>query len=280
MTETPGSSNNVNLPGAGNWNLPFDPRLTTYGSIGTVDSRGNGVTGREVALRRGYIRVDPLALDGYGNPQEPRWLYFLYNPASIPVSYNIQTDPQTVASVYGNSNGTPMGLLDQSLNFSLLFDRTYEVMDGSREGAWRDIRAALAVIGVLDNVGEGEMYTTGSDYNAGPMKFSPSYFHFGNQQGGVTYYGYATNLSYEITHFSKDMIPTRVGMRISASLLPLGPNRGSGGEAGSTPSQEKTGTIDDKEFSGQFDIPEDTLSDIVDQLDGGTYVGPDARLWN
>ncbi|MEV4576022.1 hypothetical protein AB0K16_22520 [Nonomuraea jabiensis] len=271
---------NVNVPGAGNWNLPFDPRLVTYGGIGTVDSRGNGMNGREVALRRGYIRTDTQAKNGWGENTPNRWLYFLYNPATIATNYSMQDDPGAVITAFNNSQGKYMGLLTQSLDFSLLFDRTYEVMDGSREGAWRDIRAALAIIGVLNNVGEGAMYTTGSDFDAGPMVYMPSYFHFGNQTGGVTYYGYITNLSYEITHFSKDMVPVRVGMRISVNMLPTGNGFGASAEAGSTPSQEQTGPLDERGFPGATNLTDESLSDMINKFGGNSWGGPDARIWN
>lgn len=269
-------SHNVNVRGAGNWNLPFDRRITSYGGIGTMDSSGRGMNGREVSLRRGYIRTDTTAKNGWGENSPPRWLYFLYNPATLSTDYSMQTDPGAVVTAFNRSEGKYMGLLSQYLNFSLLFDRTYEVMDGSREGAWRDIRAALALIGVLNNVDSAEMYTTGSDFDAGPMVYQPSYFHFGNQTGGVTYYGYITHLAVEITHFSKDMIPTRVGMRLSVNMLPTGAGVGPGSntvEAGESANQAADGReISDTEFRSEG-VPRDAL-DLL-----GVNTGA-PRIWN
>ncbi|MFI6495896.1 hypothetical protein [Nonomuraea typhae] len=264
---------NVNLPGAGNWNLPFDTRLTTYGDIGTVDSRGRGNVDRTVRVQRGFVRTDPQGLDANGKKPELRYLYFLYNPATISTGYGTQWDAPTTALAMRNDAGeaTPLTQLQQTIDFSLLFDRTYEVMDGSPEGAWRDVRAALAMTGVMSNVDASAVYTTGSDFETGPMMPTPMYFHFGNQTGGLTFHAYLTSMSIEYTHFSKNMIPMRVGMRISANMLPgvgasLAPDSSSG-------SGDWLGNIGDNfwnEIGG---------NDLVDNL--GDWLGDiGERIWN
>ncbi|MDP9870320.1 MULTISPECIES: CIS tube protein [Streptosporangium] len=205
-----------------NSNGTFDRRITTYGSVGTVDSYGRGVAAREVAPERGYIRTDPKAFGADGTKPALRYLYFLYNPATISTNYGMQWDAPTTALAVRTDSGQadPLTQLQQGLDFSLLFDRTYEVMDGDNEGAWRDVRAALAMTGIMNRVGEEAMYSSGSNFDTGPMLPIPMYFHFGNQRSGLTYYGYLTSLSIEYTHFSKDMVPIRVGMRMSANMLP------------------------------------------------------------
>jgi hypothetical protein len=135
----------------------------------------------------------------------------------------MQMDNPTLAKLFNKGAGQADPLitsLSQTLDFSLLFDRTYEVREGSKEGAWRDVRAALALAGIMKGSTAGEIYTSGSDVGVGAMAMRAMYFHFGNQTGGLTYYAYMTNLSIEYTHFSRAMIPIRVGMRISAVMLP------------------------------------------------------------
>ncbi|GAA2322265.1 hypothetical protein GCM10010149_89270 [Nonomuraea roseoviolacea subsp. roseoviolacea] len=262
---------NVNLPGAGNWNLPFHPRLTTYGSLGTVDSRGQGMTGREVGVKRGYIRTNPRALDGDAARTPLRYLYFLYNPATISTNYSVQLDNgASAATMDADSSARYIGELSQTLNFSLLFDRTYEVMEGSKEGAWRDVRAALALAGIIKGVDQSAINTTGSDFDIGPMIFMPAYFHFGNQVGGLTYYGYLTGMSIEYTHFSKDMIPIRVGMHMSVNFLPSARPLM---ESGTTPSDDVEGV-----FDGRGPLINDGTPDLADMLLGGGTIG--SRLWD
>lgn len=208
---------------SGNSNLPFDPRMTSYSSIGTEDSRGQGPNNQIVDVLRGYIRTDERVLDSYRKDVGRQYLYFLYNPSGIITNYSMQMDQPQLAKLFNKGAGQADALvtsLSQTLEFSLLFDRTYEVREGDKEGAWKDVRAALALAGVLTGTDAGQIYTTGSDTSVGAMAMRAMYFHFGNQKGGLTYYAYMTNLAIEYTHFSRSMIPIRVGMRISAVMLP------------------------------------------------------------
>ena len=224
----PSPSKNINLPGAGNWNLPFHQNLIGYPSIGAIPSTAGstsiGAKNREVYVERGYIKSDPNAYTADQTKAPLRYLYFLYNPSTISTGYSMQTDAPTIALMLRKDNGQaqPLTQLQQSLDFALLFDRTYEVLEGDPEGAWRDVRAALALVGVMDNVEDrgGDIYQSDWNFQTGPMLPRAMYFHFGNQRGGMMFYGMITSLSIEYTHFSRDMIPMRVGMRVSAQLLP------------------------------------------------------------
>lgn len=228
----PPKSRNINLPSVQNSNLPFDPRITTYQPVGTPDRNGS-VNDREVDVLRGFIRTDPSKLDGLNRKVQNRYLFFLYNPSTISTSYAVETSPAATAAVADAMSGSRQGEADilsaglqQSLDFALLFDRTFEVMGGDKEGAWRDVRAALSLVGVLDPVASsgGDIYSVTDALITGPMVMRACFFHFGNQKGGLTYYGYPTSLSIEYTHFSKDMVPIRVGMRISAMMFPSNVN--------------------------------------------------------
>src|ERR1044072_1215311 len=119
---------NVNVSGAGNWNLPFDPRMTSYSTIGTEDSRGQGPSNQVVDVQRGYIRTDERLLDSYGKDVGKQYLYFLYNPSGISTGYSMQMDAPSLAKLYAKGSGEADPLvtsLSQTLDFSLLFDRTY-----------------------------------------------------------------------------------------------------------------------------------------------------------
>jgi hypothetical protein len=275
------------LADSGNGNLPFDPKMTSYYTVGTEDSRGQGPSNQVVDVRRGYVRTDERLLDSYARAVGRQYLFFLFNPGGISTSYSMQAENPQMAKLFQASGSageaTPLVTsLTQTLSFSLLFDRTYEVRQGSTEGAWRDVRAALAMAGVMQGSDASAIYTSGSDFAVGAMAMRAMYFHFGNQAGGLTYYGYLTNLSIEYTNFSRAMIPIRVGMRLDAVLLPNNEPQQSGEVAdanivghGYPGAQSST----ERGFPGAQNLSDKTYNTNTGDFNPGEFQTPDYNYW-
>ncbi|WP_157247807.1 hypothetical protein [Nonomuraea typhae] len=194
-------------------NRPFDPRI--YGS-------GDGSRASRYGPEKGFIRSsDWASLGSAQGPAVTSTLNFLYNPTGFSTTYSINPVNSSWDKVLfqdpGNDDGYQIkGKLGQTLAFSLLFDRTYEVWKGDEEGTWNDVRAALAVAGAVET-SKADIATPGE---IGIMKIRRADVYFGHN-GGMVYTGAITSLSVGYTLFSDKMIPFRTAMSISMMLMPL-----------------------------------------------------------
>ena len=95
----------------------FDPRIYTipFGA-------DNGL------LTRGYMKWDLAAnVTGYGQYQAE--VHFLFNPTTVTVSNSLDMTDQTAANMFSGASGETNMLsgMNQTVGFSLLFDRTFEL---------------------------------------------------------------------------------------------------------------------------------------------------------
>lgn len=235
----------------------FDPRILNLPLIGNIVTKAQGTLFPQVltSLRRGYVKQDRSAFKG---PHAPVYACkFLYNPSEVEISHGI--DPSaaslTLPQYQRNPDDTSTYLvgLQSTVNFSLLFDRTYEVNSGvpqgvgnpapypdnipqgngstAREdpraiGVLADIQALYRICGI-----QGQQVTQAwTDGNGtaqtsvltGTMMQVPAWLHFGGEanNGSLTYYGYISGLDIQYTHFSMSMIPMRCAVDVGFTLLP------------------------------------------------------------
>lgn len=109
---------------------PFDPRITKL-----TLPMGSGVTG----INRGYMVWDPTVpwsppFGGAGQTfaKAPR-VEFLYNPSTVAASYAIDNTSAQSSLLYPVANVTPNLVvpLNQTVSFTIMFDRTYELWGDS-----------------------------------------------------------------------------------------------------------------------------------------------------
>jgi len=215
-----------------NSNLPFHPWIRGY------DLNGNPVEwspGVYSTVQRGHIRSDPDFYRGESDPTEVRKLYFLYNPSTFTTSFGAEFDNEVAIATYytrrdGGEASPPTGPLQQSLSFQLLFDRTYEVSyalagqwmheDLAMEGAWRDVRAMLALVDALDDTVADPYQMTASQFWTKAFVPPPCFIQFGTTDRALTVFGIITGVGISWTHFSREMIPIRVGMQVDVQIMP------------------------------------------------------------
>lgn len=176
---------------------------------------------------RGQIYTDkPIGKYYYG-------LNFLYNPTTVSVNHaldqNAITDPNAK-----NTNDPTTGLigLQQSVSFSLLFDRTFEVWDKAKygqsevgqRGVQMDVLAAYRMLGITNKPTTAADGSITSDINGtqffrpvGPMIQTAVRATFGSS---MTYFGFIDSLNLSYVHWASNMVPTRCQMDINLTLLP------------------------------------------------------------
>jgi hypothetical protein len=222
---------------------PFDKRIQTL--TFPVGSNQFGT------LKRGFMVWDK-AIPGYSAPAT---LQFLFNPSSVSADFYMSD------SSVGSSLLFPTGFnqtnlrvpLNQSVQWSLLFDRTYELWGGydslglpqqsvgagqnnpSTVGVLADIRQMYQFTGMNVAYSSGDSNSPGSAKSGplsgyqGIMQLIPSYVYFGDANN-LWFYGYVSSWSFTVTHWTQYMVPMRCVINITFTMLPP-PQAGAGSSA-------------------------------------------------
>lgn len=207
---------------------PFDPRIR---------SLRHPLSGGLTRLVRGFMMWDKSV--GYPRGyKKAAVIKFLYNPSTVSTSYIMNTSAAQAAVNFPNSGdrGSLRIPLAQQTEFSLLFDRTYELMDTvghvkdtdlKRIGVDVDVRAVRQFTSMyVDDFGGGSFVKNGQatgvagELNQGLMQLTPAYLYFSTPDAGIKYYGYIDSWDTTYTHFTTDMIPMRCEVDISFTFLP------------------------------------------------------------
>ena len=222
-----------------NSNPPFDIRTRRYSHASLVDDfvgltsvfntldAANGIGG--AALFHGRMwNTD------YTSAANQNVVYFLFNPSVIDVSHAIDTNIPDPTQMSADDLGKAMGPLQQTLSFTLIFDRTYETWDSSmvndggpgQYGCYIDIQALYNMVGVTSPLSaiQNSVGTTGIQTSlaytfnpSGPMRMTPVRVLF--SANVLSYFGYISELDIEYTHFTTNMVPSRVTVGVSMQLM-------------------------------------------------------------
>lgn len=226
---------------------PFDKRIQTL-AMPMQDVRKQ--------IHRGYM-VQKEALPGYKSrgPTGKFVFHFLYNPSVIDASYSVQTSGAPLSYLFPNAGdtGSLAVPINQSVNWTIMFDRTYELNKGAYDDRGRiifgdssvpnlnGITADPTVYGVLADVLQLSFFTgmhltgkqasnsssilgaatsgTSISSSQGFMMMVPCYVYFGGQNV-IRYYGFINNWDVTYTHFTQWMVPMRCVITIGFTMLP------------------------------------------------------------
>lgn len=240
----------------------FDKRITTL----AFPLSGNGAG----TIQRGYMIWDQ-PIPGYSGKA---MVNYLYNPSTVSADYNI-ADPSVQAAMNFPiaSDTSQLAIpLQQTANWTLMFDRTYEVNnggvitpggttsssttygDGSPQvvGVQADVLAMMQFTGMLTNYSYGtapaSVQGTGStsfSANQGIMQLVPSYFYFGNASlaSNVSYYGYITEWSVQYTDWTQYNVPYRCVIAVYITMLPPQQQTTTGTTSTGTGSADAAGSL-------------------------------------
>lgn len=217
-------------------------------------------------LQRGFMRWD----DG----KQPKGLitndatvHFLFNPASVTADYAMSFNyGATLQFPVPGDQSILRVPLSQTVQWSLLFDRTYELIGAYTPGGVSKTRNGAsndpAVVGVMADIyqlqqftGMTVTYTTsgkatstvGTDKkqqftgHQGILQLIPSFVYFGGGNHVLYYYGYISEWSVEYTHFTQKMVPQRAAVDITMTMLPhdnLTPTANAGAAAASASTRQ------------------------------------------
>jgi hypothetical protein len=215
-------------------NGPFDSRITSLPFL----QKDNNSFDSSKKLTRGFIIMEkPINGVRYR-------CNFLYNPSTLSISHGIDT------GVLADSNsqlpndvtaGQFILPLQQTMQFSLLFDRSYELWDPSKLygdartwvpsfGVAYDILSLYKITGIatpMSATGDNTKDVQGAVDNfkkgtfasgpAGPMIYTPIFVVIGST---LSYYGVIQEMDLEYTHWTQQMIPQRCQVTLTVTLLP------------------------------------------------------------
>ena len=196
---------------------PFEPEI--------VSTLHWPLMAKKERLRRGYMIWDKSQMPpGYGTAAQ---VNFLYNPSEVSASYTMQYAASATQQFRNPGDSANLVVpMQQTVNFTLLFDRTYAF--------WDNIGGDLAEFGVDVDVNAMKQFTgmfVNNDQQAnatgqaaglmqGVMGRVNSYLHFAQGRQGLSYYGFVDSWDVTYTHFSNNMIPMRCSLDVSFTLLP------------------------------------------------------------
>jgi hypothetical protein len=203
------------------------------------------------------------------------YMYFAYNPNQIQVSFATNTGQIPPAALYSSSQGwtgassstpalgsaasVPSFVGNQTVSWSLLFDRTYEMVYGDSPGTNRGV---LKDVAALYNIMGG--FVAGSGV---PMS-SPVEVVFGQTAEGdiwgFTGFVSSVNISYGI--FRHDMIPSRCEIDLSLTAVYTGSGVATGGQTNSAGATSSSVTFN---ATGGNSVGVNTGSDSVGSSVGG-----------
>lgn len=219
-------------------NPPFHPNIlniplrqvgvTNTGGTDTVQGTSNA------QLYRGLMasRVQT------GQSQQFR-VNFLYNPATISESRSLDLNNGVLPS-YARNPDDPTKYatgLNAMVNFSLLFDRTFELWDSAyvntdagRYGISVDTNAFYNMLNINQLNTQAPVALGGSvpvDTTAtysyvvqGTMSAVPVDLYFGfRSMGALKYFGYVSDLEITYTHFNQKMVPQRCALQVGFTLM-------------------------------------------------------------
>ena len=178
---------------------------------------------------------------------------FLFNPSQVTAQYGV-TDASVQSSTMLPVAGDPSKAfipLQQTVEFALLFDRTYEMwsLAGNPNtnpgvnpatalqtiGVDVDVRAMRQFTGMTSAVNPATTQTPGGAGGAagtgiapgtpgtlsqGIMIIIPSFVYFGAPGTGISFYGFVSEWDVTYTHFSATMVPIRAAINVTFTLLP------------------------------------------------------------
>lgn len=181
--------------------------------------------------RRGSIVQTKEWWSNQKSQNQPYSLRFLWNPSEISESESLATG-QLPPGELTPAQAAAMTILPglTTLNFQLLFDRTYEVMSGTtRFGVRDDIDALDRCVGIENNSGNilsvPLYFIFGPALQYGPFASgltktaTPELLSSGNFFSPLTFLGYVSSINKVYSHFSSDMIPIRASVDITATQL-------------------------------------------------------------
>lgn len=210
-------------------NPPFDRRI---GTRGAVDKNGKFITTTRSAVRRGYMVTDKPGSNG-----KRYMVNFQYNPTSFSHAASVQAEipylhPTGDDGGSGQGSGVMAFIADsgQSVDFSLLFDRTYETWESTgggaanRMGCLADVKTLYAMLGMyyssVPEFGGGAVEDAIDNVNFSPtgvLTPVPLWIYFGQY---VQFYGLIQSVNVNFTHFTQKMVPVRCAVNLNMTVLP------------------------------------------------------------
>ncbi|WP_274916902.1 hypothetical protein [Streptomyces sp. WZ-12] len=225
-------------------NEPWDRRQTATAGVWA----GNGAIGEgadgyhnELYSRRGFIQT---AKSSGVTVAETKTLRFLYNPSTVAVTHGLDGQNMQLAQWQRSENMTGTALLpvNNSCSFSLLFDRTFDVLGprnkpSAKFGVMYDVNMLYNLCGINQKVkpkidgfeddgdwgdGKGKPSSDAGEVPqtiTGPMQMNPVDIYFGGHRN-LYFYGFISNISINYSHWVQEMIPTRCAVSLTVTGLP------------------------------------------------------------
>ncbi|MFC9296954.1 hypothetical protein ACFTWH_08405 [Streptomyces sp. NPDC057011] len=239
---------------------PDDPRLGDKGPAGPYDLRVNPPIDHRLEsfpylqddtygqryLHRGFMKTAVSKEPGDpSSPATPTYLLkFLYNPSSIAVDFSVDPSNMLLPGSYTptEDTSTVLGATGGTLSLDLLFDRTYETSDESKQKTFVGDLGVLADSHVLYNMVGMNQTAHSEDPNnvnksqadpdnvLGVMQMSYVWLTLMNPRDSavyrslpnhsrMNYFGWISHIKVTYSHFTQRMAPSRAAFTIDLNLM-------------------------------------------------------------
>lgn len=243
---------------------PFDPKMAYSGATNMGVSADSSPS---APVRKGFMIWDQNlksvlgmqstgGVAGLGGRDK---FNFLFNPSQVSASFSNNNSALQAVQMYGTSTGSAAVPLMQTANWTLYFDRTFEINYGMNWtaannpeiiGVQADVMQLMQFTGMTANLNLAEVNGTtsisnytGASVGSGIMELIQCYVYFGAvnnltanaetanvtvgdsnplgaQQYALGYYGYISAWDVTYTHWTSEMIPVRCEIDITFTMLP------------------------------------------------------------
>lgn len=225
---------------------PFAQQLNTKAFPLTNGGGGSST------LQTGYMIWASPGLSAYNGLA---MIQYLYNPSTVASDYNVASaDAQAAMNFPTPGNSAQLAIpLSQTVQWSLMFDRTFELWNGysanglpnaiatsanngtastdpSVIGCQADVLAFMQFTGMLANWSGASATALGGAQatsllagNSGVMALIPAWAIFANNNvaNGLTYYGFINEWSVQYTHFTQFNVPMRCVISVNWTMMPM-----------------------------------------------------------
>ena len=191
-----------------------NPRLPTTSTTGApINPYGEYSSSVWPVQRQGLMRNMPGSLPNVPDPGYYT-MYFLYNPNQITAMFSTNLSQTPASYLYGQTSNqqgqnapslaanVPNLTNGQTVSWSLMFDRTYDLLyqanPGSNRGVLKDVAALYNLMGTFESTGAVPIST-------------PVQVMFGQTSDGEIwgFTGYITSINITYGIFRQNMIPSR-----------------------------------------------------------------------
>lgn len=194
----------------------------------------------------GQLNMVATRIKTMTNDTDFHTLQFLYNPNTVTMTYSANPNLLDTGELDRSQFNPPVAMSNSTttIGFQLLFDRTFEVMDGDKLGVLTDVRTLERIVGITVD---------------SPIMLAKPVVISLTHDVSLQMKAVLNSMTVQFTHFSEDMVPLRCTVDVQGYRIPTNLT------SDTTPDTSDTAPV--AKPAGP------AVSGVVSDLSGGTHGG-------